>query len=736
MLHLRRIQFPQGLGSGDPSTGRLLSPSANRFLNWLTSTYTRRRARKLLRNINTLDNETGVFESNCSRFLGSSMTIRSTKCVECFRMIHNKYRRANPSSDTLRRINESILKTISQIVSRRRVYTDQEIIGIFEFLMLAESWEESLELLEEIIRLDISIDGSIHQVTRLIRVKISRSESLSDLSHILAVAKQTDANVDLKAIQPRFVLLAKKEYFRTETLAEFARVFDLARSTGLFIEIESVQAHLDKLMLTEVLQATSLEDVEHLIAIASRINAEIDSRIKTQIARTSIRLALGGGREVDHKSPLLDPDIFKEYIDSKHHSGSLYSRLPSMVQDLIRASQFRRTSNAPARVDSDIKVLYVTDNWNFSETLVRSLKQNGLELRFIHFNDFKRAIDNKAANEHRVSHQIRAFGDCRLTKSQMWIEADESFPVLSKLIDWCDLVFCEWWTHPATFFSRFLDGSKSLVVRCHSFEAFYMEPFYTNLRGVDGVIFIADHIRKIFNEVFDGAIPPEFDTAVIENLRDYSQLTVHQRTEAERFTLGMTQYASANKDPLLAIEVLEKLRLSDRRWRIRFVGDPWPDDLSNKETDYANAFNARIAELGDAVIVDERTNDINAWLHGVGFVLSTSHREGSHESLLEGMLTGAIPVLRRWPMVQQFGAPECVFAGVDTFDHVEEAVEYIATANEDYQERSRRVHQSALRRVEGTTAEEDLCEFLRRCHAKRRSTTVQDAEEDRPALPT
>lgn len=736
MLNLRRIQFPQGLGSGDRSEGRLLSPSANRFLNWLTCTYRRRRARRLLRNINTLDNETGVFESNCSRFLSSSITIMSMKCVECFRTIHNKHRRVDPSSNALIRVNESILQAVSQIVSRRWIYADQEIVAIFEFLILAEGWEQALELLEEIIRLDISIDASIHQVTRLIRVSISRSEALSDFSHILVLAKQTDANVDMKAIQPRFALLAKKEYFRTETLAEFARVFDLTRSTGLFIEIESVQAHLDKLMFTEVLQATSLEDVEQIITIASRINAEIDSKIKTQIARTSIRLALGGGREVDHKSPLLDPKIFEEFIRSKNHAGSLYSRLPSMVQVLIRASQFPRTSNAPARVDSDIKVLFVTDNWNFSETLVRSLKRNGFELRFIHFNDFKRAVDIKAANEHRVSYQIRAFGDCRLTKSQMWIEADESFPVLSKLIDWCDVVFCEWWTHPATFFSRFLDGSKSLVVRCHSFEAFYLEPFYTNLRGVDGVIFIADHIRKIFNEVFDGAIPSEFETAVIENLRDYSQLTVHQRTEAERFTLGMTQYASANKDPILAIEILEKLRSSDRRWRIRFVGDPWPDDLSSKEADYANEFNARVAELGDAVIIDQRTNDINSWLHGVGFILSTSHREGSHESLLEGMLTGAIPVLRRWPMVRQFGAPECVFPSVDTFDYVDEAVEYIVAANEDYHERSRRVHQSALQRVEGTTAEAALCEFLRRCHAMRRSTMARDVDEDHPALST
>jgi glycosyltransferase involved in cell wall biosynthesis len=41
-------------------------------------------------------------------------------------------------------------------------------------------------------------------------------------------------------------------------------------------------------------------------------------------------------------------------------------------------------------------------------------------------------------------------------------------------------------------------------------------------------------------------------------------------------------------------------------------------------------------------------DDVPEWLADIGFILSTSEHEGSHQAVAEGMASGAIPVIRNW----------------------------------------------------------------------------------------
>jgi hypothetical protein len=76
------------------------------------------------------------------------------------------------------------------------------------------------------------------------------------------------------------------------------------------------------------------------------------------------------------------------------------------------------------------------------------------------------------------------------------------------------------------------------------------------------------------------------------------------------------------------------------------------------------------------------------WYQSVGFIVSASQREGSHESFVEGMLTGAVPVLRNWPMMAPFGAPASVFPGLELFASPKEAAQYIQCASAEFEAHS------------------------------------------------
>jgi hypothetical protein len=143
----------------------------------------------------------------------------------------------------------------------------------------------------------------------------------------------------------------------------------------------------------------------------------------------------------------------------------------------------------------------------------------------------------------------------------------------------------------------------------------------------------------------------------------------------------MLGYSNRNKDPIMGLQILKALREKHGKdWRLLLIGHAWDEDkLSGLELEYYHNFCAYLEEnnLQEAVEFREYVTDVPAALQDVGFTLSCSWREGTHEAVLEGMASGAIPVIRRWPMVRQFGAPETAYPGLDCFDTAEEAADLI-----------------------------------------------------------
>ena len=90
-------------------------------------------------------------------------------------------------------------------------------------------------------------------------------------------------------------------------------------------------------------------------------------------------------------------------------------------------------------------------------------------------------------------------------------------------------------------------------------------------------------------------------------------------------------------------------------WNIKWIWDNMPADRARFETLFARI--AADPVLSAQVRFDPAGPDMEEWYRGVGFVLSSSDTEGCHTSVLEGMASGAVPVVRDWPGARSLFSP-------------------------------------------------------------------------------
>jgi glycosyltransferase involved in cell wall biosynthesis len=233
---------------------------------------------------------------------------------------------------------------------------------------------------------------------------------------------------------------------------------------------------------------------------------------------------------------------------------------------------------------------------------------------------------------------------------------------------WADVVVCEWCLGNAVFYSRRKRPGQRLIVRFHRFEIDTPHPADVAIDAVDEVVFVSPHAR-------DGALArlgwPTARARVIPNAVDVLALDRPKGREAP-FTLGMLGFVPRRKRLDRALDLVELVRARDPRFRLSVKGWPpwsysWVWERALERAHYRAAYR-RIAEsplLGDAVAFEPGGPDVPAWLRGVGFVLSTSDDESFHVAPVEGMASGAVPVVLAWPGARHVYPSGFVHASVE-----------------------------------------------------------------------
>nr|WP_281497017.1 glycosyltransferase [Ornithinimicrobium sp. F0845] len=152
----------------------------------------------------------------------------------------------------------------------------------------------------------------------------------------------------------------------------------------------------------------------------------------------------------------------------------------------------------------------------------------------------------------------------------------------------------------------------------------------------------------------------------------------------------MIGWAQPVKDPAWALEVLARLRAHDPGWTLVLVGPDFAPGTVTSGREYAARFRERLAapDVRGGVEFVGATRDLAPHLRSAGFVLSSSRRESFGLGLVEGAASGAVPVVRNWPIFARLDGARGLFPSEWVVDTVEAAVERVL-ANADEQEWAR-----------------------------------------------
>lgn len=234
-----------------------------------------------------------------------------------------------------------------------------------------------------------------------------------------------------------------------------------------------------------------------------------------------------------------------------------------------------------------------------------------------------------------------------------------------ELLEWADVVVCEWCGPNAIWYSQRVRSDQRLVVRLHRFEleAGYGERM--DIDAVDQVVCVSPHYAQLTRETLGW---PADKVVTIPNWVDLLQFD-RPKYPGARFHLGMIGIAPSRKRMDLGLDVLEELRATDERYllfvKTRMPWEYWWIWKHDAERAHFEDIFRRIQTsdlLRGAVVFDAYGGDVAAWLRKIGFVLSTSDDESFHLSPAEGMASRAVPVIRDWPGAQTIYADEWIYS--------------------------------------------------------------------------
>ena len=237
-----------------------------------------------------------------------------------------------------------------------------------------------------------------------------------------------------------------------------------------------------------------------------------------------------------------------------------------------------------------------------------------------------------------------------------------------QLLDWAEVIVCEWAVGNAVWYSRNRHPRQRLIVRLHRMELETDFPGEIAFDAVERVVFVSDLFR-------DKALAqlgwPAERLSVISNWVDTLMLDRPKLPEA-RFHLGLLGWIPQRKRLDRALDTVEQLATADPSWRL-YLGGPMPWELRwvwqrLAEQQYFTEQLERVRSspvLRRAVSFDGQQTNVASWMRKIGWVLSPSDDESFHLSPAEGMASGAVPVVWPWECASQVYDQRWICADAD-----------------------------------------------------------------------
>lgn len=243
-----------------------------------------------------------------------------------------------------------------------------------------------------------------------------------------------------------------------------------------------------------------------------------------------------------------------------------------------------------------------------------------------------------------------------------------------------DTVWVEWGQRAAVAASMLPDRSRRTIVRLHSFEAFTVFPHLVDWSAVDDLVFVGPHLRDLLVPRLRGFDPATTRTHVVPVSLDTARWQQPKDDGAAR-TLALVGWAAPAKDAVWALDLLGRLRAEDPSYRLLLVGHPPAEDGPAGVRQYREAVLERLSRPDVAGAVEQIpfTSDVPALLTRVGVLVSSSVRESLHMAVVEGAASGAVPVVRDWPILAAFDGPRRLFPPAWVVGDLDTAVQRVLT---------------------------------------------------------
>lgn len=332
-------------------------------------------------------------------------------------------------------------------------------------------------------------------------------------------------------------------------------------------------------------------------------------------------------------------DVITYFTDNP----SKYSSLRKRCQDIAKAytyekihhsicelasAQSRSSAGSVIRVDKPV-FLFAGHILHFAEPVMKFLKSEGYKVYVDQWEDHRN-------HKERIS---------------------------KKQLNKADVIFCEWCLGNAVWYSNNVRPGQQLIIRIHHQEMNLNYVDELNWDAVDELISICpQHFESLASRFPDqrGKIK------LIYNALELDRYSIEKENGTE-FNLGFIGMVPKRKNVKMAFDILERLREFDSRYSLSILGKgpeeyPWVI-RQEEEVEYYHSFFDRLKESRhiNAVHFDGFTNDVPAWFNKIGFLLSTSDHEGSHQAVAEAMAAGSIPIIRNWEGADKLYPPELVF---------------------------------------------------------------------------
>ncbi len=242
-------------------------------------------------------------------------------------------------------------------------------------------------------------------------------------------------------------------------------------------------------------------------------------------------------------------------------------------------------------------------------------------------------------------------------RSPQWQQIEPALTVLAQ----AEVVIADWADPGAVWASLNAPKGAQLIVRFHGVDAISGWIHLVDWSRVDDLVFPAPHMQDLVVQILGRRIE-HTRLHMIPNYIEGSKNQRPKRQQAQR-TLALVGWAQRVKDPLWALEVLRELVKHDRSWRLLLVGKQFASHPSASGLRYQQEFERRLAdqELIEHVEIRGFTRNLAELFEEVGFVLSCSRREAFGIAFAEGVASGAVPILRDWPIFASVNAAARTF---------------------------------------------------------------------------